>query len=100
MASLNTYNTRILLTRLVMIVVLPHFYCIETIHSSLNLTKLGARNLNYARDKMRQPSKCRLISSNSGLEAFSRNPTDGSFAALAPLLTTFTNCLNKLFLSY
>lgn len=41
-----------------------------------------------------------IPSMDSGLEAFSRNPTDGSFAALASLLTTFTNCLNKLFLSY
>ena len=100
MASLNTYNTRILLTRLVMIVVLPHFYCIETIHSSLNLTKLGARNLNYARDKMRQPSKCRLISSNSGLEAFSRNPTDGSFGVSAFQLAAFTAYLTEVLLSY
>ena len=41
-----------------------------------------------------------LDCTDSGLEAFSLNPSDGGFAALARLLTTFTNCLNKLFLSY
>eukprot|EP00013_Stygamoeba_regulata_P019384 CAMPEP_0177648468 /NCGR_PEP_ID=MMETSP0447-20121125/10844_1 /TAXON_ID=0 /ORGANISM="Stygamoeba regulata, Strain BSH-02190019" /LENGTH=54 /DNA_ID=CAMNT_0019151111 /DNA_START=429 /DNA_END=594 /DNA_ORIENTATION=- len=32
---------------------------------------------------------------DSGLEAFSRNPTDGSFAALAFQPTAFTNYLNN-----
>ena len=41
-----------------------------------------------------------LDCTDSGLEAFSLNPSDGGFATLARLLTTFTNCLNKLFLSY
>ena len=39
-------------------------------------------------------------SMDSDLEAFSHNPTDGSFAALAFQLTAFTNYLNKRFLSY
>ena len=39
-------------------------------------------------------------SMDSGLEAFSRNPTDGSLAALAFQLTAFTNYLNQRFLSY
>jgi len=34
------------------------------------------------------------------LEAFSRNPTDGIFAALAFHLKTFTKYLNKVFISY
>jgi hypothetical protein len=39
-------------------------------------------------------------SMDSDLEAFSHNPTDGSFAALAFQLTAFTNYLNQRFLSY
>jgi len=39
-------------------------------------------------------------SMDSDLEAFSHNPTDGSFAALAFQLTAFTNYLNRRFLSY
>ena len=40
-----------------------------------------------------------LASMDSDLEAFSRNPTDGSFATLAFQLTTFTKYLNEVFLS-
>lgn len=39
-------------------------------------------------------------SMDSDLEAFSHNPTDGSFAALTFQLTAFTNYLNQRFLSY
>ena len=41
-----------------------------------------------------------LSSMDSDLEAFSHNPTDGSIAALACQLATFTKYLNQLFLSY
>ena len=41
-----------------------------------------------------------LSSMDSDLEAFSHNPTDGSFAALTFQLTAFTNYLNQRFLSY
>ena len=41
-----------------------------------------------------------LVSMDSGLEAFSRNPTDGSFAVLAFQLAAFTKYLNEVFLSY
>lgn len=37
---------------------------------------------------------------DSDLEAFSHNPTDGSFAPLAPQPSTYTKCLNLRFLSY
>ena len=37
---------------------------------------------------------------DSDLEAFSHNPTDGSFAALAVQPTAYTNNLTQLFLSY
>ena len=41
-----------------------------------------------------------LFSMDSDLEAFSRNPTDGSLAELAFQLTAFTKYLNEVFLSY
>ena len=41
-----------------------------------------------------------FASMDSDLEAFSRNPTDGSFGALAFQSATFTKCLNEVFLSY
>ena len=41
-----------------------------------------------------------LSSMDSDLEAFSHNPTDGSFTALAFQLTVFTNYLIQRFLSY
>ena len=44
--------------------------------------------------------KTLLSSTDSDLEAFSHNPTDGSFTALVFQLTVFTNYLNQLFLSY
>ena len=46
-------------------------------------------------------SRITLLSSmDSDLEAFSHNPTDGSFAALPFQATAFTNYLNQRFLSY
>ena len=42
----------------------------------------------------------RISSMDSDLEAFSHNPTDGSFGALAFQPTPFTNYLNQRFLSY
>ena len=44
--------------------------------------------------------KHRLSSKDSDLEAFSRNPADGSFTALAFQLAAFTKYLNEVFLSY
>ena len=41
-----------------------------------------------------------LSSMDSDLEAFSHNPTDGSFTALAVQLTVFTNYPIQGFLSY
>jgi hypothetical protein len=46
------------------------------------------------------PTETLLSSMDSDLEAFSHNPTDGSFTALAGLPTVFTKYLNQLFLSY
>ena len=40
------------------------------------------------------------VSMDSNLEAFNRNPTEGSFEALAFQLAAFTEHLNEVFLSY
>ena len=40
------------------------------------------------------------LSKDSDLEAFSRNPTDGSFAELTSQSTALTKDLNEVFLSY
>ena len=99
-ATLNTYNTWIHLSRLQKIY---HFRC-----KKVNVT---ARHLAVHADQRTQNIywlPCRigngvqhcLASMDSDLEAFSRDPTDGSFAALAFQLTTFTKYLNEVFLSY
>ncbi len=44
--------------------------------------------------------KTLFFSRDSDLEAFSHNPTDGSFTALAFQPTVLTNYLNQRFLSY
>ena len=36
---------------------------------------------------------------DSNLEAFNRNPAEGSFEALASRLAAFTKCLSEVFLS-
>lgn len=41
-----------------------------------------------------------VSSTDSGLEAFSHNPADGSFAALPDRTAANTNYLNQRFLSY
>ena len=41
-----------------------------------------------------------LVSMDSDLEAFSRNPTHGSFAVIAFQLAAFTKYANQVFLSY
>ncbi|XP_060040328.1 collagen alpha-1(II) chain, partial [Erinaceus europaeus] len=65
----------------------------------------GRRGLNgdpAIRDQPRLPRRCRIVppGRDSDLEAFSHNPTDGSFAPLAPQPSTYTKCLNLRFLSY
>ncbi|KAF4094543.1 hypothetical protein G5714_024747 [Onychostoma macrolepis] len=51
---------------------------------------------------IRAPRRCGIVTSrrDSDLEAFSHNPTDGSFAPVAPQPNTRTKCLNLRFLSY
>ena len=49
---------------------------------------------------MEELSYHRISSMDSGLEAFSRNPTHGSFSALTFPSTELTNDVNQRFLSY
>ena len=98
-ATLITYNTRICLDGLSRILnaiaLLPHlsevfFYENRTDESKPQrfvLLRMGR-------------GMCTAFSTDSDLEAFSRNPADGSLAALADLLTALTKCLNERFLSY
>jgi hypothetical protein len=51
-------------------------------------------------DNIREGYISPLSSMDSGLEAFSRNPTHGSFSALTFQSTEFTNYVNQRFLSY
>ena len=53
----------------------------------------------FSRNSVSGRQHC-LVSQDSDLEAFSRNPTDGSFAVLAFQLAAFTKYLNEVFLSY
>lgn len=48
------------------------------------------------------PRRCGIVAfrRDSDLEAFSHNPTDGSFAPVAPQPSARTKCLNLRFLSY
>ena len=50
--------------------------------------------------KIREHNVSPLSSMDSGLEAFSRNPTHGSFSALTFQSTEFANYVNQRFLSY
>ncbi|XP_042823162.1 collagen alpha-1(I) chain-like [Panthera tigris] len=61
----------------------------------------GRRGTGYPRPT-EAPRRCRIVppGRDSDLEAFSHNPTDGSFAPLAPQPSTYTKCLNLRFLSY
>lgn len=61
----------------------------------------GRRGTGYPRPT-EAPRRCRIVppGRDSDLEAFSHNPTDGSFAPLAPQPSTYTKCLNLRFLTY
>ena len=100
-ATLSTYNTWIQLSRLQKIY---HFQSLKFRLAAKALT-LGAADTQQGRDLMLDMSQWKqiqhcLASMDSDLEAFSRNPTDGSFAVLAFQLAAFTKYLNEVFLSY
>lgn len=56
--------------------------------------------MHFARKSVEQPWYRPVFSTGSGLEAFSRNPTHGSFSALACQPTEFTDYVTQQFLSY
>ena len=58
------------------------------------------RRAMFIRDIHRVAQLTTLSSMDSGLEAFSRNPTHGSFSALTFQSTEFANYANQRFLSY
>ena len=66
-------------------------------HSPVQAPK-GIRRLALPRDRHRM-YRC-TFGRDSDLEAFSPNPSDGSFAPLACRPGTYTKCLNLRFLSY
>ena len=100
-ATLSTYNTWIQLSRL------------QKIYHCQSLQLWFATKLVTAVVASRQQGNSYLLSCSNGngvqhclasmdsdLEAFSRNPTDGSFAVLTFQLAAFTKYLNEVFLSY
>jgi hypothetical protein len=68
--------------------------CLRTLSASSEPRRVTPISLHVS------PTETSLSSMDSDLEAFSHNPTDGSFTALAGLPTVFTKYLNQLFLSY
>ena len=100
-ATLSTYNAWIHVSRLQKIYQ-PH--C-PKLQKPAQPVSAGAGGMQMKRHVMvvmsqRGGGQHCLASMDSDLEAFSRNPTDDSFVALASQLTTFTKYLNEVFLSY
>ena len=102
-ATLNTYNTWIQLSRLQKVY---HFQSLKLRFATNPLYgtvmaqyAAGPRAYCLSCDNGSGEQHC-LASMDSDLEAFSRNPTDGSFAALASQPAAFTKYLNEVFLSY
>ena len=100
MATLVTYNTWVSESRMQKIY---HFSCLKVSVADRRLTVHSAQckqNIYLLPCSIGNGVQRCLASMDSDLEAFSRNPTDGSFATLAFQLTTFTKYLNEVFLSY
>ena len=99
-ATLGTYNTWVHL------VVCKRFGNSQSINITGPCVPFTAARIRlgavYDYDAVRGTgSKQRYIPSmDSGLEAFSRNPPDGSFAELTFQSTALTKDLNEVFLSY
>ena len=99
-ATLSTYNTRV---RLVVCKRLGYSQSMNIAGSCVPLSAARIR-IGEVQDysAVRGPGSkqhCRS-SMDSGLEAFSRNPADGSFAELTFQSTALTKDLNEVFLSY
>ena len=61
---------------------------------------LGTSGLKFANKALKTMMLHRRFRGDFDLEAFSRSPTDGSFAVLVCQLIAITKYLNKVFLSY
>ena len=101
-ATLITYNTRICLDGLSRIsntvaLLLPIGQSFPVYTKVLPITRSNPEGFEHLR--MGRGTRT-AFSTDSDLEAFSRNPADGSLAALAVPLTALTKCLNERFLSY
>ena len=99
-ATLSTYNTWIHVSRLQKIY---HFRCLKGIVTERHLavhSDQRKQNIYLLPCSIGNGVQHCLASMDSDLEAFSRNPTDGSFAVLAFQLAAFTKYLNEVFLSY
>jgi hypothetical protein len=99
-ATLGTYNTWV---RLVVCKRFGHSQSMDITGSCAPFPaariRLGAvRDYDAVRGTGRK-QHC-IPSMDSGLEAFSRNPADGSFAELTFQSTALTKDLNEVFLSY
>jgi hypothetical protein len=98
----HTYNTWMQLSRLQRIYRLRHLTLgvVSSNHLSIvNQLVKSDRVYFFSRNSKDGRQHC-LVSMDSDLEAFSRNPTHGSFAALAFQPAAFTNYANLVFLSY
>ena len=67
-------------------------------NDSISLTATGPKP-NSCHVTLADRQQC-LASMDSDLEAFSRNPTDDSFAVIPFQVAAFTKYLNEVFLSY
>ena len=98
----HTYNTWMQLSRLQRIYRFRHLTLgvVGSSHLSIdNQLMKSDRVYFFSRNSEGGRQHC-LVSMDSDLEAFSRNPTHGSFAALAFQPAAFTNYANLVFLSY
>ena len=101
-ATLSTYNTWIQLSRL------QKIYHPQSLKLRLTTEAFDGRQWLAHNWAEAYPLTCNnegggqhcLSSTDSGLEAFNRYPTDGSFAVIAFQLAAFTKYLNEVFLSY
>ena len=99
MTTLSTYNTWIHTSRLQKVYHFSlHKFQLQAFLFQ-NATRNSAKAYQWSCANSNGQQHC-IASTDSDLEAFSRNPTDGSFATLAFQLATFTKYLNEVFLSY
>ena len=97
--TLNIYNTRHLVRRLQTVYDLILNSVKYTVAVAFIRILLQSPKVNHVTPKLNHVKHC-PASIDSDLEAFNRNPTDGSFTILDYQLAAFTKNLNEVFLSY